>query len=150
MIDYYKILGIGKAASSDDIKKAWRTLAKKYHPDVDPTANALFLSISKAYETLSDPVKRVQYDKGELATAFSLKTKHAAYKVEALIKSGDICDIYRLRLRSPSCKRSIIPSSFFRRARHMGALLESFARSGVDISTPSTSWLWTILTQQLS
>ena len=66
MKDYYKILGIDADASSDDIKKAYRKLALKWHPDKNPDnsekSKARFQEISEAYGTLSDPVKKHQYD----------------------------------------------------------------------------------------
>ncbi len=64
-IDYYKILGIEKGAGEDDIKKAYRKLARKYHPDLNPNdkkANTLFQQINEANEVLSDPEKRKKYD----------------------------------------------------------------------------------------
>ncbi len=63
--DYYEILGIGKSASDADIKKAFRKLARKYHPDVNPgdkSAEQKFKEMNEAYEVLSDPKKRQQYD----------------------------------------------------------------------------------------
>src|ERR1700736_1323655 len=63
--DYYKVLGISKSASGDDIKKAFRKLARKYHPDVNPgdkKAEEKFKEINEAYEVLSDPDKRRKYD----------------------------------------------------------------------------------------
>ena len=64
-IDYYKTLGLSKNASSDDIKKAYRKLARKYHPDVNPNdkeANKKFQEINEANEVLGDPEKRKKYD----------------------------------------------------------------------------------------
>jgi len=64
MSDYYKILGVSKKASSDDIKKAYRGLAKKYHPDKNPTGTdeEKFKEISEAYGVLADPLQRQKYD----------------------------------------------------------------------------------------
>jgi curved DNA-binding protein len=64
-IDYYKVLGISKNASEDDIKKAYRKLARKYHPDVNPndkTAEQKFKEINEANEVLSNPENRKKYD----------------------------------------------------------------------------------------
>ena len=62
--DYYEVLGLSKGASEDDIKKAYRKLAKQYHPDVNkaPDAEAKFKEINEAYEVLSDPQKKATYD----------------------------------------------------------------------------------------
>ncbi|MGB9673281.1 MAG: DnaJ C-terminal domain-containing protein [Anaerolineales bacterium] len=64
--DYYQILGVNKDASEADIKKAYRKLARKYHPDVNPgdkSAEEKFKEINEAYEVLSDPEKRQKYDR---------------------------------------------------------------------------------------
>ena len=62
--DYYEVLGISRGASEDEIKKAFRKLAKKYHPDVnkEPDAAEKFKEVNEAYEVLSDPQKRQTYD----------------------------------------------------------------------------------------
>jgi curved DNA-binding protein len=62
--DYYAILGVPRDAAADDVKKAYRKLAKQYHPDVSKEKNAeeRFKEINEAHQTLSDPEKRAAYD----------------------------------------------------------------------------------------
>src|SRR5258707_10255101 len=62
--DYYKILGVERGASDEEVKKAYRKLARKYHPDVskEPNAKEKFQDVSEAYETLKDKEKRAGYD----------------------------------------------------------------------------------------
>ena len=64
MSDYYKILGVSKTATNDDIKKAYRKLAKKYHPDKNSGASTeeKFKEISEAYSVLGEPARRTEYD----------------------------------------------------------------------------------------
>src|SRR6476619_813132 len=65
-VDYYKILGDDKKESENDIKNAYRKLARKYHPDLNPDdkeANKKFQQINEANEVLGDPEKRKKYDK---------------------------------------------------------------------------------------
>lgn len=79
-IDYYKILGIPKTASADEIKTAYRKLARKHHPDLnpnDPQAVKLFQQINEANEVLSDPEKRKKYDQ------YGENWKHAEQYEEA-------------------------------------------------------------------
>ena len=69
MTDPYEILGLSKTASDEDIRKAYRKLAKKYHPDLNPgkaDAEARFKDISAANALLSDPEKRARFDRGEI------------------------------------------------------------------------------------
>ena len=58
MKNYYEILGINENSSQDEIKKAYRKLSKKYHPDVNPQGEEKFKEISEAYEHLGDPQKK--------------------------------------------------------------------------------------------
>src|SRR5512141_2959120 len=60
--DYYELLGIARNASKDDIKKAFRTLAHKYHPDKKGGDEQKFKEVSEAYSVLSDDKKRAEYD----------------------------------------------------------------------------------------
>jgi curved DNA-binding protein len=90
--DYYKILGVNKTASVDDIKKAYRKLAMKYHPDHakgDKTAEEKFKSISEAYAVLSDKEKRQQYD------TFGSAGFHQKFSQEDIFRGFDFSDILK-------------------------------------------------------
>lgn len=90
--DYYKILGVDKSASADDIKKAYRKLALKYHPDRNPdnkAAEEKFKKLSEAYAVLSDKEKRQQYDQFG-SDQFSQK-----YSQEDIFRGFDINDILK-------------------------------------------------------
>ena len=68
--DYYEVLGVGKDASADEIKHAYKKLAIKYHPDKNPgdkAAEEKFKEAAEAYEVLSDPQKRQRYDQFGMA-----------------------------------------------------------------------------------
>ncbi|RLA17167.1 MAG: J domain-containing protein, partial [Gammaproteobacteria bacterium] len=62
--DYYSVMGVDRDASQDEIKRAYKKLARKYHPDVskDPDAEARFKEVGEAYQVLKDPEKRAAYD----------------------------------------------------------------------------------------
>lgn len=91
--DYYKVLGLEKGASIEDIKKAYRKLALKYHPDRNPTdkkrAEEKFKEISEAYAVLSDPDKRKQYDE------FGTDAFRQKFSQEDIFRNFDINDILR-------------------------------------------------------
>ncbi|MCG6929635.1 MAG: J domain-containing protein [Desulfofustis sp.] len=91
-MDYYKRLGVEKGAGADEIKKAYRKLAFKYHPDKnagDKKAEAKFKEISEAYAVLSDPEKRKQYD------TFGSAGFRQRYSQEDIFRGFDINDILR-------------------------------------------------------
>ena len=74
MSNYYETLGVAKTATADEIKKAYRTLAFKYHPDRNPgnaEAEEKFKQISAAYDVLGDEAKRRQYDMGYSTDSYS-------------------------------------------------------------------------------
>ena len=84
-VDYYKTLGVAKNASADDIKKAYRKLARKLHPDVNPNdkeAHKKFQQINEAHEVLSDPEKRKKYDQ------YGENWKHAEQSEQARKQQG--------------------------------------------------------------
>ncbi len=83
MTDPYQTLGVAKDASADDIRRAYRTLAKKHHPDLNPgskAAEAKFKDISGANDLLSDPDKRARFDRGEIDAAGDPKPEPPSYR----------------------------------------------------------------------
>ena len=66
MRDYYDVLGVSPGAGADEIKRAYRQLARRYHPDISGDDRAaVFLEVSRAYDVLSDPARRRSYDSGQ-------------------------------------------------------------------------------------
>lgn len=92
MADYYKTLGVERGASDDDIKKSYRKLALKYHPDRnkgDKAAEEKFKEISEAYAVLSDDAKRKQYD------AFGDAKFHQNYSREDIFRNADFGSVFK-------------------------------------------------------
>ena len=90
--DYYKVLGVQKNASPADIKKAYRKLAMKFHPDHakgDGASEEKFKKISEAYAVLSDPEKRKQYD------TFGSAGFQQRFSQEDIFRNFDFSDIFR-------------------------------------------------------
>jgi len=90
--DYYKVLGVDKKATPEEIKKAFRKLAVKYHPDRNPNDKAAedkFKEINEAYAVLSDPKKKEEYD------TFGSSGFHKQYSQEDIFRGFDFSNVYR-------------------------------------------------------
>src|SRR5690349_12785219 len=89
--DPYTLLGVGRDAGEDDIRKAYRKLAKRYHPDLNPgdkEAEERFKEISGAHDLLSDPEKRARFDRGEIDAAGQERPDRSYYRSHAEGRQG--------------------------------------------------------------
>src|SRR5215831_1908112 len=131
--DYYEVLGVTRTATADDIKKAYRKLARKYHPDVNPgdkSAEEKFKQIGEAYAVLSDPEKRQRYDQlGENWKAGADFTPPPGWE-GGRVEYGDFSDLFGAG-RGMGGFSDFFESLFgSRRGRRAGA---GFAMRGQDI-----------------
>ena len=88
-MDLYELLGIARGATLIEIKRSYKRLARKYHPDINPgdnAAEARFKEITRAYETLSDPERRLRYDAG----ALSAVSTSVSFEFEGFDFSGGV------------------------------------------------------------
>lgn len=97
--DLYKLLNVAKDATPKQLKDAFHFIAYNYHPDRNPTPSAteVFKQATAAYEILSDPTKRKQYDLRGTTKPLTIKSRKHTYEVGSLVSKGDIADIYKAK-----------------------------------------------------
>jgi molecular chaperone DnaJ len=143
--DHYKTLGVDRKASADEIKKAYRKLARQYHPDTnkEPEAEERFKQVSEAYDVLSDPEKRKKYDRGAMNPFAGAGAGGAAGGAGADFGSfSDILSgIFNQGGRGGGARRSRSPWPRTRRARRAAARAPSPApsRSSARSATAAAS-----------
>ena len=128
--DYYEVLGLKKGASATEIKKAYRKLAVKYHPDKNPgikEAEERFKEINEAYAVLSDPEKKAQYDQ------FGSSGFHQRYSQEDIFRGFNVDDLFKDAGFGTDDIFSRIFGGGFQRQRGFGNVREG-RRKGEDFS----------------
>lgn len=138
--DYYEILGVGRAATADEIRKAYRKLARKHHPDVNPNDSAAeerFKEISEAYDVLSDAEKRAKYDRlGENWKAGSDFTPPPGWGARGGGGYVDLDDMFGARGAGPTGFSDFFESLFGgRRGQRAGG---GFSMRGSDVEAEIT------------
>jgi curved DNA-binding protein len=127
--DYYQILALKKGATNEEIKRAYRKLAVKYHPDKNPgdkSAEEKFKEINEAYAVLSDPRKKAQYDQ------FGSTDFHRRFSQEDIFRGFDVGDIFKdLGLGTEDIFSRIFGGGHFQQ----GARFRSRKRRGEDFNT---------------
>ena len=115
--DYYEVLGVSRGASEDEIKKAYKKMARKYHPDLNPgdkTAEEKFKEVNEAYEVLSDADKKARYDQyGHAGVDPNFGAGGFGGGFDGSFDFGDLGDIFgsffRRRLRRRAAHQSQRP-----------------------------------------
>jgi curved DNA-binding protein CbpA len=130
--DYYKILGVSEAATPDDIKKTYRNLAFRYHPDKNPGGQELMKEINEAYAVLSSPEKRQEYDRlRQNFGTFARDRFRQTHTDEDIFRNSDINQIFEELNRIFGFSR---PEDIFSRDTFYGRNYREFKFKGPGVS----------------